>query len=92
MRQQGDGSPSIRVWLKRGVVYFLGLFIMALGVVFSVKSSLGVSPVTSLANVTHQITGVALGVCTTGTYCFYILVEVLILRKDFTTPYSIFFK
>ncbi|MBO4677069.1 MAG: cytidylate kinase family protein [Oscillospiraceae bacterium] len=83
MKQRGDGSPSIRVWLKRGVVYFLGLFIMALGVVFSVKSSLGVSPVTSLANVTHQITGIALGVCTTGTYCFYILVEVLILRKDF---------
>ena len=83
MRQQGDGSPSIQVWLKRGLVYFLGLFIMALGVVFSVKSSLGVSPVTSLANVTHQITGIALGVCTTGTYCFYILVEVLILRKDF---------
>ncbi len=83
MKRRTGGSPSLQVWLKRGTVYFLGLFIMALGVVFSVKSSLGVSPVTSLANVTHQITGIALGVCTTGTYCFYILVELLILRKEF---------
>ena len=81
--QNGEKRPNAVTWMKRGLVYFLGLFIMALGVVFSVKSSLGVSPVTSLANVTHQITGIALGVCTTGTYCFYILVEVLILGKDF---------
>lgn len=83
MKQRTEGSPPVTVWLKRGLVYFLGLFIMALGVVFSVKSSLGVSPVTSLANVTHQITGIPLGVCTTGTYCFYILVELLILRREF---------
>ena len=81
--QPKASSPTALVWVKRGLIYFLGLFIMALGVVFSVKSSLGVSPVTSLANVTHQITGIALGVCTTGTYCFYILVELLILRRDF---------
>ncbi len=78
------------LWCKRLLVYFLGLFIMAIGVVFSVRSSLGVSPVTCLANVTYQIFGVSmgitplsLGVCTTLTYCVYILVEVLILRKDF---------
>ena len=81
--QYKAGSPAVRVWAKRGLIYFLGLFIMALGVVFSVKSSLGVSPVTSLANVTHQITEIPLGVCTTGTYCFYILVELLILRREF---------
>lgn len=81
---------SLLLWAKRLLVYFLGLFIMAIGVVFSVKSALGVSPVTCLANVTYQIFGVdmglpflSLGVCTTLTYCIYILVEVLILRKDF---------
>ncbi len=78
------------LWLKRAAVYFLGLFIMAIGVVFSVKSALGVSPVTCLANVVYQIFGVSrgisflsLGVCTTLTYCLYIFVEVLILRRDF---------
>ncbi len=71
------------VWGKRGLVYCLGLFFMALGVVFSVKSGLGVSPVTGLANVVSRISGLEMGVCTTLTYCFYILVELVILRRDF---------
>ena len=71
------------LYLKRGIVYILGLFIMAVGVVFSVKSSLGVSPVTCLANVVHQISTIDLGVCTTAVYCLYILIEVIILHRDF---------
>lgn len=77
-------------WAKRFLVYCLGLFIMAIGVVFSVKSALGVSPVTCLANVLYQIIiaadilpGVGLGICTTASYCLYILMELLILRRDF---------
>ena len=76
-------SKKILLYGKRGLVYALGLFIMAIGVVFSVKSALGVSPVTCLANVVHQISAVDMGVCTTLTYCFYILVEIVILRRDF---------
>lgn len=70
-------------WAKRLTVYCAGLFIMALGVVLSVKSALGVSPVTCLANVTHSISGLGLGLCTTASYCLYILAELLILRRDF---------
>ena len=83
-------TTGLLLWSKRLLVYFTGLFIMAAGVVFSVKSALGVSPVTCLANVTYQIFGVSkgipflsLGVCTTLTYCLYILAEAVILRKDF---------
>ena len=76
-------SKKLILYGKRGLVYALGLFIMAIGVVFSVKSALGVSPVTCLANVVHQISHIDMGVCTTATYCFYILVEVIILRRDF---------
>lgn len=83
-------KERIFLWCKRGLTYFLGLFIMAIGVVFSVKSALGVSPVTCLANVLYQIFGVtkgisflSLGVCTTMTYCIYIMVEILILRREF---------
>ena len=76
-------SKKLLLYGKRGLVYALGLFIMAIGVVFSVKSALGVSPVTCLANVVHQISAVDMGICTTLTYCFYILVEVVILRRDF---------
>lgn len=76
-------SGKALLYLKRGVVYILGLFIMAIGVVFSVKSALGVSPVTCLANVVHQISAIDLGVCTTAVYCLYILVEIVILRREF---------
>ncbi len=76
-------KKKLLLWGKRLLVYFLGLFIMAIGVVFSVKSALGVSPVTCLANVVSQITAVNLGICTTAVYCLYILVEVLILRREF---------
>lgn len=76
-------KTSLLTWAKRGLIYCIGLFIMAIGVTFSVKSALGVSPVTCLANVTSQISGLEMGVCTTATYCLYILVEVIILRRDF---------
>ena len=83
------------LWMKRFSVYSLGLFIMAIGVVLSVRSALGVSPVTCLANVAYQIFGVSmgitslnLGVCTIITYCLYIMVEAIILRRDFK-PYML---
>ena len=63
---------------------------MALGVVFSARSGLGVSPVGSLANVLYQIGlsrgapgWVNLGNCTIAVYCLYILAEAVILGKDF---------
>lgn len=78
------------LWGKRFAVYFVGLYCMAIGVVLSARSSLGVSPVGSLANVLYQIglagdapAWVNLGNCTTGVYCLYILAELLILRRDF---------
>ncbi len=74
---------KVFVWIKRGLVYCLGLFIMALGVTFSVKSALGVSPVTSLAHVVSLITRIDLGICTTLSYIFYLIIEFVILRKDF---------
>ncbi len=80
----------IIVWAKRLLIYLTGLLCMAIGVVFSASSSLGVSPVGSLANVLYQIAQsqsfpdyVNLGNCTTAVYCLYILVELLILRKEF---------
>ena len=77
------------LWAKRGAVYLIGLYCMAIGVVFSARSSLGVSPVGSLANVVYQIalsrgvTALTLGNCTTLTYCLYIMAEAVILRRDF---------
>lgn len=89
MKPKIDGAFLLR-WGKRLLVYCVGLYMMALGVVFSAKSSLGVSPVGSLANVLYQIglaqnapSYVNLGNCTVAVYCLYILTEFLLLRKDF---------
>jgi uncharacterized membrane protein YczE len=78
------------LWAKRLMVYLVGLYCMAIGVVFSAKSALGVSPVGSLANVLYQIglaerlpSFVNLGNCTIAVYCLYILTELLLLRRDF---------
>ena len=78
------------VWGKRILVYVLGLYLTAMGVVFSARSALGVSPVSSLGNVIYQIgrsagapAVVNLGNCTTAVFCVYLLAELLILRRDF---------
>ena len=78
------------LWGKRIAVYILGMYLAAVGVVFSARSSLGVSPVSSLGNVMYQIALAAgapaffnLGNCTTIVFCFYLLVELAILRRDF---------
>ena len=78
------------LWFKRLLIYLIGLYFMASGVVFSARSNLGVSPVGSLANVFYQIglakgapSYVNLGNCTIVLYIFYILAQMLILRRDF---------
>lgn len=83
-------SAFLLLWTKRVLIYLVGLYLMAVGVVFSAASSLGVSPVGSLANVLYQIgldrgapSYVNLGNCTIAVYCLYILTEVILLRRDF---------
>lgn len=67
----------------RVLIYCFGLFLMALGVAFSVNSNLGVSPVNSLPYVVSQIIGIQMGSCVTAIFCFYILLQIVLLRKDF---------
>ena len=83
-------KSSLLVWSKRLLIYVLGLYIMAIGVVCSSRSALGVTPVSSLGNVLYQIGASAgapsfvnLGNCTTAVFCLYLVVEFLILRRDF---------
>ena len=89
MKQKVD-KTFISLWAKRLLIYLVGLYLMAIGVVFSARSNLGVSPVGSLANVLYQIglsigapAYINLGNCTIAVYCLYILVEALLLRRDF---------
>lgn len=71
------------IWIKKLILFILGIFIMALGVSFSVKSNLGVSPVTSLPFVLSRIMGVSLGFTTVIVYIFCMGLQAAILRREY---------
>ncbi|WP_051196153.1 DUF6198 family protein [Clostridium cadaveris] len=69
--------------IKQASSYCLGLLLLAFGVTFSIKSNLGVSPINSIPYVLSLITGLDQGVLTTSVFCIFILMQIIILRKDF---------
>ncbi len=60
-----------------------GLLIMAFGVGFSIKGNLGTSPISSLPYVTGQVSGLTVGTTTIVMHCALILLQILILRKQY---------
>jgi len=70
-------------FVYRALIYCFGLLLMALGVALSVNSNLGVSPVNSLPYVISRILNVQMGGCVTVVFCFYILLQIILLRKEF---------
>lgn len=78
MKKSTPAQYGIRV-----AVYCVGLLFLAFGVVFAVNSDLGVSPVTSFPYVISCIVKAPLGICVTLTYCGFILLQLLIQRREF---------
>lgn len=67
--------------IKRIVIYIIGIFILALGLVLNSKAGLGVSPIISVAYAASLITGISFGMCTTIEYIILVVIEMIILRK-----------
>lgn len=67
----------------RLVIYFIGLFILSIGIALAIKSNLGVSPISSFPLSISNATGVSLGTVTVGVYACFILTQILILRRSF---------
>ncbi|MBE6049287.1 MAG: hypothetical protein E7214_01135 [Clostridium sp.] len=65
------------------ITYFLGLLIMTLGVSISVKSNLGVSPVSSIPYTMTCVWGIEMGKATIIFHVVLVAIQVLILRKNF---------
>lgn len=78
-----DNKVSPVVWFRRIIVYTFGLFILALGVAFSIQSKLGVSPVSSFPYALSIVTAKDVGLMTTIVFSAYVLIQVLILRRKF---------
>lgn len=72
-----------RTLLNRLICYFGGLFIMTIGIAFSVQSDLGVSPVSSIPYTLTCCWGIEMGKATILFHCVLVLLQILILRKSF---------
>ena len=69
--------------LKRYLLLLVGLSIMAFGVAFSIKASLGTSPISSVPYVISLFTPLTVGTATIMMHCVFILLQILILRKNY---------
>lgn len=69
--------------LKRYLLLLAGLLIMAFGVAFSIKANLGTSPISSVPYVVSLFTPLTVGTATIMMHTVFILLQILILRKDY---------
>jgi len=69
--------------LFRALLFNSGLVAMAFGIILTINSGLGVSPVTSLPFMVSLVTGVQLGVCIAAIFSSFILIQIAMLGKEF---------
>ena len=75
-----EKNDNIKIRL---VVYLIGLFIMTLGISMSVKSNLGVSPVSSIPYTITCITGLEMGKAMILFHIVLVALQFVILRGAF---------
>lgn len=69
--------------LKRIFCFVFGLFVMSLGVAFSIKSTFGTTPISSISYSLALCTGIDIGVTTFVFNAALIFVQMIILRSRF---------
>ncbi|MBQ7929331.1 MAG: hypothetical protein IJ287_11405 [Methanobrevibacter sp.] len=77
---QFDGEE---LTFKRVFNYVFGLYLITLGVAFSIKSGLGSAPVSSIPYAIDLIWLINIGVATFLFHAFLVLIEWILLRSDF---------
>lgn len=69
---------------KRYILFIISLFFSGVGVAFTKSGELGVSPISSVANVLSlRFDSVSIGTWLTITNCILLLGQILLLRKNF---------
>ena len=64
-------------------MYLLGLFMMTIGIALSVKSNLGVSPVSSIPYTMTCVWGIEMGKATILFHCGLVLIQIILMRRRF---------
>lgn len=69
--------------LKKALVSVIGFSIMAFGIAFSIKAELGTSPISSVPYAASEISGLTVGMATIVMHCVFILLQVVLLRREY---------
>ena len=64
-------------------MYFVGLFLMTIGIAISVKSNLGVSPDSSIPYTMTCVWGIEMGKATILFHTILVLIQIILLRRNF---------
>ena len=70
-------------YIKRYLFFLIGLFVMSIGVAFSIKADLGTSPISSVPYVLSLIVPISVGQLTIAMHCVFVLLQILIIRKRY---------
>lgn len=76
-------AKNKKQFILRCAVLCTGLAFMALGVAFSIKANLGVSPISSVPYITAYLSGLSTGTTTFIMNCLFVVIQILILRKHY---------
>lgn len=69
--------------VKRYLLLLAGLTIMSFGIALSIKADLGTSPISSAPYVISMFAPLSVGTVTILMHCIFILLQILILRKNY---------
>ena len=72
-----------KLTFKRIFNYIFGLFLITLGVAFSIKSGLGSTPVASIPYALNLIWKIDLGITTFAFQLFLVILQLMLLRSNF---------
>lgn len=83
LKNCSDFNLNWKAVLKNYTILLIGLFIMSFGVALSVKSDLGTTPISCIPNVLKYAVPLSLGMITIIFNFLLIVIQVIILKKDF---------
>lgn len=81
--EEASSKKTVAAYIKRCLFLIVGLCIMAVGVVLSIKAALGTSPISSIPYVLNLITGLTVGTTTIIVNTLIVLLQIALLRKRF---------
>lgn len=68
---------------KNLIQYLCGLFIMTIGIAFSIKTNMGISPVSTIPYTMTVVWGVEIGLATIIFHCGLVLLQFILLKDRF---------